>query len=125
MPWYAELAILVPNNSAIGCTPLSLACEFLSITNAAAPIPRIRPLRLLSNGNAVSSTTLCVEAAPEAANPPPIHSHKSSPVTSSAEIMTTRSALPVFIQSSATPNAAVAEAHARLTVVLGPLIPVY
>ena len=115
----------MPNNSAIGCTPLSLACEFFSITNAAAPIPRIKPFLLLSNGNAVSSTTLCVEAAPEAAKPPPIHSHKSSPVTSSAEIMITRSALPVFIQSSATPKAAVEDAQARLIVVFGPLIPVY
>ena len=39
--------------------------------------------------------------------------------------MITRSALPVFIQSSATPKAAVADAQARLIVVFGPLIPVY
>ena len=86
-------------------------------------MPRINPFLLLSKGRAVSSTTLWVDAAPLAANPEPIHSHKSSPVTSSAEMITTLSHLSFDSQSSATPNAAVAEAHARLIVVLGPLIP--
>ena len=79
----------------------------------------------MSNGNADSSTLLLVDAAPEAANPLPIHSHKSFPVTSSAEIIITLSARPVVNQSSAQENAAVVEAQARLRVVLGPLIPVY
>ena len=125
VPWKAELAVVAPRSSAIGCTPRSCASEFLSITNAAAPIPRIRPLRRRSNGSAVSSTTLLVAAAPEAAKPPPIHSHMSSPVTSSAEMMTTRSTRSQFNQSSATPNAAVAEAQARLMIVFGPRIPEY
>ena len=83
------------------------------------------PLRRRSNGNAVSSTTLLVAAAPDAANPAPIHSHISSPVTSSPEMITTRSTRSAASQSSATPNAAVAEAQARLIVVFGPRIPVY
>ena len=83
------------------------------------------PLRRRSNGKAVSSTTLLVAAAPDAANPPAIHSQRSSPVTSSALMMTTRSTLSFSNQSSATPKAAVADAHARLIVVLGPRIPVY
>ena len=123
VPWNAEFATFVPSNSAIGWTPLASDCDFFSITNAAAPIPKIKPFLLRSNGNAVSSITLLVAAAPLAAKPEPIHSHKSSPVTSSAEIITTRSHLSVASQSSATPNAAVAEAHARLIVVLGPRIP--
>ena len=82
-----------------------------------------RPFLRRSNGSAASSTTLLVDAAPLAANPDPIHSHKSSPVTSSAEMITTRSHRSVASQSSATLNAAVAEAHARLIVVFGPRIP--
>ena len=81
------------------------------------------PFLRLSNGIAVSSITLLVAAAPLAANPEPIQSHKSSPVTSSAEIITTLSHRSFASQSSATPNAAVAEAQARLIVVFGPLIP--
>ena len=83
------------------------------------------PLRRRSNGSAVCSTTLPVAAAPEAANPAPIHSHISSPVTSSPEIITTLSTRSAASQSSATPNAAVADAQARLIVVFGPRIPVY
>ena len=67
---------------------------------------------------------LLVEAAPVEANPLPIHSHKSSPVTSSAERITTRSTLSAANQSSAIWNAPVAEAQARLMVVVGPRIPV-
>ncbi len=123
MPWKAEFAILVPSNSAIGFTPLASDSDLRSTTNAAAPIPRINPFLLLSNGRAVSLTSLLVAAAPLAAKPEPIQSHKSSPVTSSAEIITTLSHLSLDIQSSATLNAAVADAHARLIVVFGPLIP--
>ena len=125
VPWKAEFAVVAPSNSAIGCTPRSSASEFRSTTNAAAPIPRMRPFLRRSNGSAVSSTTLLVAAAPDAAKPPPIHSHKSSPVTSSADMMTTRSTLSAFSQSSATPKAAVAEAHARLMMVFGPRMPEY
>ena len=65
-----------------------------------------------------------VAAAPLAANPEPSHSHKSGPVTLSAEIITTLSHLPVLIQSSAMLNDAAADAQARFKVLLGPLIPV-
>ena len=83
------------------------------------------PLRRLSNGNAASSTTLLVDAAPEAANPLPIHSHSSSPVTSSADRITTLSTRSFASQSSAIWKAPVAEAHAKLIVVVGPRMPVY
>ena len=99
--------------------------ELRSTTNAAAPIPSTIPFLLRSNGKADSSTLSPVEAAPEAANPLPIHSQRSSPVTSSAEMITTLSALSFSSQSSAVLKAAVAEAHAKFSVVLGPLIPVY
>ena len=125
VPWKAELAVFVPSNSAIGCTPRSRACERLSTTNAAAPIPIIRPFLLLSKGKAASSTTLLVEAAPDEAKPLPNHSHVSSPVISSADRITTLSTLSLLSQSSATLNAAVAEAQATLIVVFGPRIPVY
>ena len=123
VPWNAELAIRVPRSSEIGWTPLFSASLFFSITKAAAPIPKISPLRRLSNGKAVSSTTFPVAAAPEAAKPLPIHSHRESPVTSSPEITITRSQRSFANQSSATPNAAVVEAQARLIVVFGPRIP--
>ena len=109
----------------MGCTPRCCASEWRSTTKAAAPMPRINPFLRRSNGKAVSSTTLLVAAAPEAAKPPAIHSHRSSPVTSSPLMMTTRSTRPASSQSSATPNAAVAVAQARLIVVLGPRMPVY
>ena len=125
VPWNAEFAVVEPSNSAIGWTPRCMASEWRSTTNAAAPMPRTKPFLRRSNGKAASSTTLPVAAAPEAAKPPPIHSHRSSPVTSSAEMMTTRSTLSLFNQSSATPNAAVVDAQARLMVVFGPRIPVY
>ena len=83
----------------------------------------INPFLLLSNGRAVSLTTLLVAAAPLAAKPAPSQSQRSSPVTSSAEIITTLSHLSFDSQSSATLNAPVAEAHAMLIVVFGPLIP--
>ena len=88
-------------------------------------MPSTNPFRRRSKGNAASSMMLLVAAAPEAANPLPIHSHKSSPVTSSAERITTRSTRSLLSQSSATPKAAVVEAHARLMVVFGPRIPEY
>ncbi len=91
---------------------------------AAAPIPRMRPFLRWSNGKAASSTSDEVEAAPLAANPAPIHSHKSGPVTSSLLMTTTLSQRPVSSQSSATVKAAAVEAQARLIVLFGPLIPV-
>ena len=88
-------------------------------------MPKMSPFRRRSKGRAVSSTTLLVAAAPEAAKPPAIHSQRSSPVTSSPLMMTTRSTRPASNQSSATPKAAVADAQARLMVVFGPRMPVY
>ena len=52
----------------------------------------IKPLRRRSNGSAASSMTLLEDAAPEAANPAPIHDQSSGLVTLSEEMMTTRSA---------------------------------
>ncbi len=69
--------------------------------------------------------TLLVDAAPLAAKPEPIHSQRSGPVTLSALIITTLSQRPVVNQSSAKVNDAAVEAHAKLMVLLGPLIPVY
>ena len=68
--------------------------------------------------------TLLEDAAPEAANPAPIHDQSSGLVTLSDEMMTTRSARSLANQSSAMLNAAVAEAQATLMVELGPRIPV-
>jgi 3-oxoacyl-(acyl-carrier-protein) synthase len=76
-----------------------------------------------ASGAAATNNVIEDAAAPLAANPEPIHSHKSSHVTSSAEMIIALSQRSAASQSSAIPNAAVAEAQATLRVVLGPRIP--
>ncbi len=83
------------------------------------------PLRLTSNGNATSSTTLPIEWAPAAANPAPIHSIKSSPVESSPLITITLSQRPESNQSSAIAKAAGVDAHALLIAKFGPRAPIH
>ena len=93
------------------------------MTNDAAPIPKTRPSLRASNGRAASSTLSEVDAAPLAAKPEPIHSQRESPVTLSADMITTLSALSFSSQSSAMLKALVEEAQATFTVVFGPLMP--
>ncbi len=98
--------------STIGSMPLSFNSDSASTTIPIAPIPTMNPFLLLSKGIAASSTFSIVVTAPTARNPLSIHSINASEVTSSAAIIIMRFALPVRIQSSAIPTAAVVDEHA-------------
>ncbi len=120
VPWKALLPKNVPRISACPARPRFLTRSPLSTTIAAAPLPIIVPLRSASKGLAASKTLFFIVAAPIARNPAWSHWPSLSESVTSLPMTTTRSHLPVLIQSSAIAIPCVTEAHAAFDCVFGP-----